>query len=176
MPATVLAASNRYNVRGTAKVFWIPRNATGRTAGGGANLPAGPLSAANIRALLGDPATIDVTREVIAINGFTSTTSDVPVPDMGSLKTFNIEGETTLESSSIDFYLSSAVPVNDIRTVLVTGQEGYLVLADNGTATGAVVDVPEVQVKFASKPREGVSRLMQPFSVEGLQENVALPA
>jgi hypothetical protein len=164
---TVLPKSNRYNVRGNTEVLWIPRAAAG--------VSAGPVTLT--AAMLIAATTVELTNDVIPpINGFTSDTADVPVPDLGSLRTFNIEGETTIAASSMDFYLSSTVPVDDVRSVLHNGDEGYLVIADNGLAVGAPVDVAEVTCKFPAKARGDVARVTVPFSIAGIQENVPVPA
>lgn len=163
MPRTVLPGGNRYVARGTTKVLFIPLS----------GMAAPPLTAA----ILNASTTIDLTPALVPpVNGFNGDQADVPAPDMGTLKTGTVPGEITIASSSLVFYMSKDGPANDVRSVLRTGDEGWIFIADNGLAVGNTGDLSRVDVKYGMKMREDLARISIPFSIDSIIEDIPIPA
>lgn len=140
---TTLTSAVRYFQPGTTKVV----------------VAAAYASIANIA------AGTDVSADVAAINGFTTTSADLPVPSLGQVFTGSIPGRLTADSSSIDFYASATGA--DIRAVLTLGQNTNIVILANGLASGSEMDVYPVRVASLGTVRdlEGVPVIRVNFSI-----------
>lgn len=161
MPATLLGPSVRFAVRGNLKARFIPK----------ADMPTGVLTLA----ILNGATTIDLTPAIATMTGFTREQGDLPAPDISSQDTPTVPGEITRAAASMTFYMSK--DGDDVRAVLVPGDEGFIVLGDAGFAVGALVDIWPVEVKFGMKVREDVARITVPFTTgTGVQEDVPVPA
>lgn len=161
MPATLLGPSVRFAVRGNLKVRWIPKTA----------MPTGVLTLA----ILNGATTIDLTPAIATLTGFSREQGDLPAPDINSQDAPTVPGEITRAAASMTFYLSK--DGDDVRQVLVQGDEGYVVLGEAGFGVGALVDIWPAEVKFGMKVREEVARITVPFTTGvGVQENVPVPA
>lgn len=164
MPRTVLPAGTRYNPRGTTKVLWIP-------------LSSMPTEAAFTSVVLNGTTTVDITAALVPpITGFNGDQTRTPAPDMGSLKTGTVPGEITIGDSSLIFYLSKTGVADDIRSIMVQGDQGWLFIADTGLAVGQRGDLCRAEVLYGMKMREDLARITVPFSIATITENVAIPA
>jgi hypothetical protein len=164
MARTVLSGGNRFTSRGNTKVAFIP-------------LSVKPDGVALTLAHTTDPATVDLTAAIVPpITGFNGTQADIPAPDMGSLFTGTVSGEITIGESSLTFYMSTAGPGGDVRSVLNTGDEGWLLIGDQGIDPGDIADLCRVDVKFGTKMREDLLRIMIPFSIASIDEDITIPA
>lgn len=69
----------------------------------------------------------DVTTEVVegSISGFKATGSTVEAPDLGSKVSRKVQGRTSLDDSSIAFYIDQAGNA-DARSLFVAGASGFL--------------------------------------------------
>lgn len=94
----------------------------------------------------------DVSIDVAVINGFTTTTADLPTPNIGEAFTSSIPGRKTADQSSIDFYADA--DGDDIRTVLTVGQDTNVLFLADGTAAGSAMDVFPVRVGSTSLVRD----------------------
>ena len=161
MPRTVLGAATRYAARGNTPLLWIPKAA---------------MSDGNLTtAILDATTTVDLTCSVAAMSGFNATQADMPAGDWCSQKIGTVPGDITLAESSLTFYLSKNGS-DDVREVLHTDDEGYLLIADGGLVAGNLADLCHVTVKYGTKVREDVARITVPFSVGNIDENVVIPA
>lgn len=161
MPATLLGPAVRFSVRGNLKARWIPK----------ASMPDGVLTLA----ILDGASAIELTPALAAISGFSRDQGDMPAPDINSMDTPTVPGEITRAAASMTFYLSK--DGNDVRTVLVQGDEGYVVLGETGFAVGDLVDIWPSEVKYGMKVRDDIARVTIPFTTGvAVQENVPVPA
>lgn len=163
MAQTVLARHAGFNVRGKMRVVIIPATL----------MPDGVLDTAAWT----DPTAVDVTDNIIpgSVAGFTGEQGDVPDPDLGTLETGTVPGEITFPNSSLTFRLSAAGPTVDIRSVLVEGDEVYVVLADQGKESGKTADVVFATVKYGSRTREDILRAVYPMAVHSVVKDVTIP-
>lgn len=161
MAAVVLGPSQRYAVRGNSEAMWIPLAA----------MPDGVLDTAAITAA----TAVKLTAALAAVTGFSQSQGDLPAGDWSSMQTPTVPGEVTTDASSMTFYLSK--DGEDVREVLHTGDEGFVVIFDTGITADAKCDVYPSTVKYGTKVREDVARITVPFSIGvGVQENVTVPA
>ncbi len=163
MAMTVLSPANRYTSRGTTKAAFIP-------------LSAMPDPGTLTRLIIDATTTVDITAAMVPpIAGFNGDQADIPAPDQGSLKTGTVPGEITIAASSLTFYLSRTGPAGDIRSVLHTGDEGWLLFGETGFAAGGRGDLCRVDVKYGTKMREDLARITIPFSIAEIREDIVLP-
>jgi hypothetical protein len=105
----------RFMRKGRAKFYWVPTIAT-KTAPTAAEITAGtPL-----------------TPEIAEINGFEFTNNPIDTPDMSSAFVGKINGEDSVDASSIVFYEQDGV--NAIKTAQAKGNVGHVVIFYAGTA------------------------------------------
>jgi hypothetical protein len=74
----------------------------------------------------------ELTNSIAEISGFQLTNSPIPTPDLQATFTKSIVGEDTTDTSTITFYDDDSVTT--IRTALVKGAVGFIILAPYGTA------------------------------------------
>ena len=122
MPPTPLTATVRYIPPGTRKIYWVTTIAT-YTAPSRGELNAG----------------IDLTNEVAAIAGFTTTSDTTDTPDLSGRFVPKIAGRIKAEDSSLSFYASNTS--SDVRTVLPRDTVGFAVFLWEGDVTGQRMDV-----------------------------------
>lgn len=72
----------------------------------------------------------DLTAAVAGINGFQLSNSPIPVPDLSTVFTSQIQGEDTVEDSSLVFNDDDSSAV--IRTALAKGTAGFIILFPYG--------------------------------------------
>jgi hypothetical protein len=82
---------------------------------------------------------------LISIAGFESSPSQINVPNLVSNTTGQVTGETTLGSATLTYYLDGSS--NPIRASFTDGEEGWIVLAPNGTANGKTGTKHQVEVQ-----------------------------
>lgn len=162
MAATPIASTTRYINPGVTKIYYVA-SISDKTAPTRTELNGGT----------------DLSGEVNAIDGFTTTGDDVETPDMNSTFTSKIPGRTSADDSSITFYadLTGA----DARALLPRGTNGFIVIMDGGDVAASLMDVYPIRVKSQGKPRSTEGK--DPATVE-IQfsitaepaENVEIPA
>lgn len=113
-----LAASVRFNPKGTRKVYYLTSLAASNLTPTRAEITAGT----------------DITGEVAAYTGWTLQASSVATPDQGSRFTSSVPGSLTVQDSSITFWASKTG--TDIRGTVSLDQDGFVVFADGGDVEG----------------------------------------
>ncbi len=96
-------------------------------------------------------AGLDVTREVAEVAGWMLQGEAVPTPDLASLFTGSITGRTSVENSSVTYYMDRAG--DDIRSLSEVGTDTNVVWMDGGDVTGYFMDVYPVRILSAGKSR-----------------------
>lgn len=155
MAATPIASTTRYTNPGVTKIYFCTTISN---------------KAAPTRSELN--AGTDLSGEVNAISGFTTTGDDVETPDMNSTFTSKIPGRTSADDSSITFYAD--VTGADARALLPRGTNGYIVIMDGGDVVGSLMDVYPIRVKSQGKPRSTDGK--DPATVEIQMSITAEPA
>lgn len=89
--------------------------------------------------------------EIADISGFSTSSSLIDTPDLGSRFVPRIGGRTTTEDSTLTFYGSQ--DGIDARAILPRGTKGFLYLADGGDVPGNLADLFEVEVTSVGKVR-----------------------
>ncbi|MBD2900760.1 hypothetical protein amrb99_97690 [Actinomadura sp. RB99] len=135
MPATPIAAEERYFERGVTKVYFLtaitaPTKIPTRT-----ELNAGK----------------DITEAIADIDGWKIEGDDIETPDLGSRFKKTIPGELSADDSSLTCY-RDAMGL-DIRTLLPRGTKGYVVWLDAGDVEDGPMDIFPVRVKSLGKSR-----------------------
>lgn len=161
MPRTVLAKGRRFTVRGNAVVLWIP-------------LSVRAFGTALTLAMLDNAATVELQKAISGMTGFRLDQGRLPAPDWGSMRTGTVPGEITTPDSSITFYLSK--DGEDAREVLHPGDEGTLLVAEQGLVAGLLCDLYEGEWMYGAKEREDIARVAMPYSIGTVDENVVIPA
>lgn len=108
----------RFVRRGTARYYWCLTIANPETGPTAAEITAGE----------------DITSMIAAITGFSTTSTTIPTPDMGSRYESSIPGNTQSEDSSLRFY--DDLDSEEIDETFPRDQEGYIVIDRKGTAVG----------------------------------------
>ncbi len=161
MPATQIAAYDRYFQPEISKCIWLPAVAN---------------KAAPTRAEIN--AGLDLSRQVADVEGFTTTSESIDTPDLGSRYTGNIPGRRSSEDSNITFY--GARDGNDVRTTLVRDTNGFIAWMDGGDVAGYKMDVYPVRISSAPKQRsvgDEAFRIQIMFNVTTEPaEDVTIPA
>lgn len=117
----------------------------------------------------------DLTAEVKAINGFTTTSDSVDAPDFGSRFTSQVPGRITAEDSSLDIYRSSTS--SDVRSLLPRDTAGFIVIFPEGDTAAKKMDVFPIKVKTQAKAHgEDAATFNIAFSITSIPaENVTIP-
>lgn len=161
MVATPIASTTRYINPGVTKIYFratlANKNSPTRTELDGAT---------------------DLSGEVNAIDGFTTTGDDVETPDMASTFTSKIPGRTSADDSSITFYADLAGA--DARALLPQGTNGFIIILDGGDVGGRKMDVYPIRVKSVGKPRSSdgtdPATVAIQFSITSVPaENITIP-
>ena len=162
MPATPIAAVNRYWPTGTAKWLWVP-------------------SVAAITAItrLEINAGTDLTREINATEGWSTTGELIETPDGDSRFVARIPGKITADDSSITFYIDASGV--DARSLFPRDTTGNVVRMPGGDVAGRKCDVFPSRVTTATKlvnvGSEDAALLQVSFAiVREPAEDVTIPA
>ncbi|MEU1736459.1 hypothetical protein [Streptosporangium sp. NPDC020145] len=135
MAATPIAKVTRYWPKGTLKWYWVPTIAD-ITAPTRAELDAG----------------VDLSREVAAYEGWTTSSNFENAPDVNSRFVSKVAGDIEAEDSSLTMYADPSG--DDARTLMSRGTEGNVVRFGGGDVPGRKMDVFPVEVGAVSKPFE----------------------
>jgi hypothetical protein len=160
MVATPISASTRYYPPGTRQVYWMPAIAN---------------KAAPTRAEL--DAGTDLTGELAAMAGFSTTSATVSVPDLKNRFAPDIPGQITAPSSSITLYMSE--DSQDVRQLMPRDSTGFVAVLWEGDVAGRSMDVYPVTVTAAPKDvtTTNAGQITVDFAVTSLpEENVVIPA
>lgn len=94
----------------------------------------------------------DISGELAAISGWSTTSNAVQTPDMASRFTPSISGMITADDSSLNFYASK--DGQDARTLFPRDTTGFMCFLDSGdTPNGTIMDVFPVSVSQRSLVR-----------------------
>lgn len=161
MPATPIAASDRYFHRGTTKVYAVTTIAN---------------TAAPTRAELN--AGTDLSNEIQAMSGWAVSGNEVETPDLGTTFNSKLPGSTSVEESSITMYADNNGA--DVRTLLPRGTSTHIVVLFGGDIAANKMDVFKVRVRGLSKPvglEDEAALIEVQFSItKEPNENLAIPA
>lgn len=127
MTASAISSSTRYINKGVTKCYWVT-SISDISAPTAVELDAGT----------------DLSPEIMDINGWTIETESVDTPDLANTFTGNIPGSTSAGDSSITLYAD--LGGTDVRDLLATGTNGYIVWMDGGYTAGRNMDVFPVRV------------------------------
>lgn len=159
MPITPLTKTTRFIPQGTSKYLWAP-------------------TLANYTAVLLTEidTTTDLTGEVAAISGFSTTGNQVDVPDAQSRFTKRVPGSVTPDDSSITFYGSK--DGDDAGTFFTRDQSGFLIFMDGGNVAAQPMEVFPVTVVSVSRQREitSASQVVVSFSITDEPSTQDIPA
>ncbi|RBQ21622.1 hypothetical protein DP939_02615 [Spongiactinospora rosea] len=162
MPATPIATVNRYWPTGTSKWLFCP-------------------SVANIQAITRAEinAGTDLTREVAATEGWSTTGELIETPDGDSRFVARIPGKITADDSSITFYLDPSGV--DARALFPRDTSGFIIRMPGGDIAGRLCDVFPARVTTATKlvnvGEEEAGRLQVAFAiVREPAEDIVIPA
>lgn len=166
MTATPLASTNRYIPSGVTQYYWVPTIAN---------------KATPTRAEL--DAGTDLTGQVAAVAGFTTSTDQVDVPDLGSRFTGKIPGRVSAEDSSLTVYIDEDDPSSDIRSLLPRDTTGFVVRFtsgdDDGVSGNKTCDVfpAKVTANSVQPDMDNPGQTQVSFSITSEPaENVLVPA
>jgi hypothetical protein len=159
MPATPITPTVRFDEASVLRIYFVTTIAN-KSAPTRAELNAGS----------------DLTAEVSAINGFSTSSDTLDAPDFGSRFVSQVPGAITAEDSSIEVYRSSTS--SDIRSLLPRDTAGFIVVFPEGDTTGLKMDVYPVKVKTAAKPHDqnATAKHTISFAITSIPaENVTVP-
>lgn len=162
MAATPIAAPSKYINPGTTKYYFCS-TISSKTAPTRSELNAGT----------------DLTRAVMELEGFSTTTNQVETPDGDTRYTSTIPGRISAEDSSITFYADETG--TDARALMPRDTNGFIVILDGGDTAGRKMNVYPVRVGSVSIPRsiegEDAASVVISYSITSEPaENVTIPA
>lgn len=160
MPPTPLTKTVRHIPQGTSRYYWLPLIADAA------------LAATRVEINAGE----DLTAEVAAITGFSTTGAQVDTPDAASRFVSRVPGLITPDDSSISFYASK--DGDDAATFFTRDQEGYLLFADGGDVATQPAEVFPVTVTSVSRGRDltAARLVMVSFAITSEPVTIDLPA
>jgi len=160
--AQKIKATQRFFAPEITKIYWLATVA---------NLATGPTRAELTAAL-------DLTDEVADISGWSTTSSTIDTPDLGTRFTGKVGGRTSAGDSSITFHGSR--DGDDIRQDLSEDLPGFIWIADGGDVEDFLADLFPVSVLSIGKLRAVDGKNFQitvPFSISRKPvENLKIPA
>jgi hypothetical protein len=139
----------RQPLRGNVKILWFATD------------PAATITQAEVSAAT-DITGVAGGEAAISIAGFESSPSQINVPDLVSNTTGQVTGETTLGSATIMYYFDGST--NTIRDSFTDGEEGWIVLAPNGTAAGKTGTKHQVEVQSRNIMYDDVAKWQLAFA------------
>lgn len=161
MPATPIAASDRFFHRGKTKVYAVTTIA---------NILSPTRGELNAGA--------DLSVEVADWSGWTITSGEIETPVLSSVFTSKIGGSLDIEESSITLYADKEG--TDVRSLLPRDTNTHIVILDGGDVAGNKMDVFKVRVRSVGKGRslgDEAGTVIVSFSVTAEPaENVTVPA
>ena len=160
MPSSAIWSSTRFFNPAICKVLWSPTLAS---------------HFSPTRAEIN--ASIDLTGEVAAIDGWVTTSDQIDVPpDMGAVYAGKLPGFTMHEDSALTFWAD--IGSLDARLILTERVTGYIIWMDGGDVPGYKMEVYPVQVRHVGPWRSDsqAARLTVGFSITTEPEMVAVPA
>lgn len=160
MPPTPLTKTTRFVPQGTSRYYWLPTVA----------------AADYIPTRIEIDGGTDLTGEVAAITGFTTTVAQVDTPDAETRFISRVPASITPDDSSITFYGSK--DSEDAGSFFSRDQEGFLVFADGGDVATQNAEVVPVTVANVSRTREitGASTVIVSYSITDEPVTFELPA
>lgn len=133
LPApTAIGTTKRYIAPGVRKYVWVPTIAN-KNSPTSAEISAGK----------------DLTAEVAAADGWTTTSNNVDAPDFGTRFTSKVAGMITADDSSFTLYQSR--DSDDVRTLLTRDLTGFVIIFPEGISADGTMDVFPVTVSSPSK-------------------------
>lgn len=133
-PATAVPVSVRYFAPPVTKIAW--------------------LAAILAPSLIPTPAEwgsrIDLSDEIADLSGFNITDEAIPTPGLSKF-TGSLPGRLTVDKSGLTFYADEAGV--DVRTILTSGQSGFVAIADAGDTAALLMDIFPARVGALGKPR-----------------------
>lgn len=118
----------RFSRRGKSKIHFVPTIAD----------PSAPTR-------IEIDAGTHLTPEIAAVAGFSFSNSPIPTPDLDTTFTTTIPGEDTAADSSLTFYDDDTTGGSTIRTAMVKGTTGYIVLMPVGDVASERCEVWPVE-------------------------------
>lgn len=92
----------------------------------------------------------DLTPEIAAAGDWAINGNAVPAGDLASKFDVQIDGKTSMGTTTLDMYADSTS--TDVRTLLPRGTNGYVVKFPEGDVTGRKMDVFPIRVLAQPKP------------------------
>jgi len=162
MPATPIAAVDRFFHRGKTKVYWLTTIAATTFIPTRAELNAGT----------------DLSNEVADWSGWTITSGEIPTPALGTVFTSKIGGALDIEDSSITLYADKEGA--DARSLMPRDTNGFIVIMDGGDVAANKADSFKVRVRSVGKGRslgEEAGTVIVSYSITAEPaENFTVPA
>lgn len=148
MPASPITASTRYFRPDTSSVVFASAIAN-KSAPTRAEINAGTA----------------LENEISEVNGFSVTSETIPTPDLGTRFISQIDGDITVEASSLTCWAS--VNSVDVRGLLPRGTTGFLLFMDEGDVSGRKGDTFPIKVtsQGAIRERDGGARRVVNFAI-----------
>jgi hypothetical protein len=162
MPSTPtpLAKATRFFQPGVSKIIYIP-TAVNYLTPTTAEITAGK----------------DLSGELTAINGFTTTSNNIPTGDFNSRFGAVVAGTITADDSSLEFNGDKSGA--DVRTVLPRDTVGYILFMDGGNvSTTGKMDVFPITVSSLAKQRGNSDsfKILVSFAITAIPaEDVTIP-
>lgn len=149
MPPTPLNKTTRFSPQGTSRYYWLPTVAAADMIPTRTEIDAGT----------------DLTSEVAAVTGWSTTPNQIDTPDAGSRFVSRVPGSITADDSSLTFYGSK--DGDDARTFFTRDMTGYVMFADAGDVPGAKAEIFPVTVLNVSPVRDitGAFQVVVSFSI-----------
>lgn len=88
----------------------------------------------------------NLTPEITAVSGFTTSTAAIDNPKAGTSFTGSLPGRKTAAGSMLTFELSTGGPTVDVRSVLTEGTTGFVVICNEGIVTSGYCDIFPVRI------------------------------
>lgn len=160
MAPSPLTTTTRFIPQGTSRYYWVPVVA----------------AAGHVPTRVEIDAGTDLTCEVAAITGFSTTAAQVDTPDACSRFISRVPGPITPDDSSITFYGSK--DGEDARTFFSRDQAGYVLFCDAGDTVSLPAEIFPTTVTNVSAMREitGAFQVVVSFSITADPVTFDLPA
>lgn len=157
---TPLTKTQRHIPQGTSKYYWLP-------------VVAAPTLAATRAEIDGGT---DLTPEMAAVTGFSTTGAVVDTPDAASRFVSRVPGLITPDDSSISFYGSR--DGEDAGTFFTRDQTGFILFADGGDVPTQPAEIFPVTVTSVSRARDltAARLVMVAFAITAEPQVIDLPA